>query len=106
MTVFTWLVLSVDVTTEILGDRDDIVTVVYWRCNGEQDGYTAYLERNRKIPYDPATYVPYADLTENQVLDWVFAAGDTQANTEAEIQQMLDVQIMPPVVSPALPWAV
>lgn len=105
MTVFTWIILSVDVTTEIFGERDDIVTVVYWRCSGEKDGYTACLERNSKIPYDPATYVPYANLTEAQVLDWVLSAGDTQANTEAEIQKMLDVQIMPPTVSPELPWA-
>lgn len=104
MTVFTWLVLSVDVSTEILVGHDDVITVVYWKCSGEQDGYTAYLERNSVIPYDPATYVPYADLTEDQVLGWVLADGDTQANTEAEIQQMLDAQITPTVVSPALPW--
>jgi hypothetical protein len=105
MTVFTWLVSSLACVPQLDGQADVVVTV-YWRCSGEQDGYTAYLERNSKIPYDPATYVPYADLTEAQVLDWVFADGDTQANTEAEIQQMLDAQITPPVVSPALPWAV
>jgi hypothetical protein len=106
MTVFIWVVTSVDVSTEVLAGHDDVVTVVYWKCSGEQDGYTAYLERNSVISYDPATYVPYADLTEAQVLGWVFAAGNTQANTEAEIQQMLDAQITPTVVSPELPWAV
>ena len=105
MATFTWTVLSVDVSTEVLAGHDDIVTVVYWQCVGEQDGYTASLSRNSKIPYDPATYVPYPDLTEAQVFSWVFA-DDTQAKTEAEIQQMLNVQITPPVVQPPLPWAV
>ena len=106
MAIFTWTVLSVDVSTEVLSGHDDIVTVVYWQCVGEQDGYSARLERNNKIPYDPATWVPYADLTEVKMLGWVFADGVTQTNTEAEIQQMLDVQITPPVISPALPWTV
>lgn len=105
MATFTWTVLSVDVSTELLAGHDDIVTVVYWQCVGEQDGYSARLERNSKIPYDAATWVAYADLTEAQMLAWVFAAEDLQTNTEAEIQQMLDVQITPPVVQPALPWA-
>ena len=105
MATFTWTVLSVDVSTELLAGHDDIVTVVYWQCAGEQDGHTASLSRNSKIPYDPATWVPYADLTEAQMLAWVFAADGVQTNTEAEIQQMLDVQITPPVVQPPLPWA-
>ena len=106
MATFTWTVLSVDVSTEVLAGHDDIVTVVYWQCVGEQDGYSARLERNSKISYDPATWVPYANLTETKMFEWVFADGVTQTNTEAEIQQMLDVQITPPVISPALPWAV
>jgi hypothetical protein len=106
MATFTWTVLAVDVSTEVLAGHNDIVTVVYWQCVGEQDGYTASLSRNSKIPYDPATWVPYADLTETKMFQWVFADGVTQTNTEAEIQQMLDVQITPPVISPALPWAV
>ena len=104
MATFTWTVLSVDVSTEMLAGHDDIVTVVYWQCVGEQDGYSARLERNTVIPYDPATYVPYADLTEAQMLAWVFSADGVQANTETEIQQMLNAQITPPVISPALPW--
>ena len=105
MATFTWTVLSVDVSTELLAGHDNIVTVVYWQCVGEQDGYFALLERNSKIPFEPATWVAYADLTESKMLEWVFADG-VQASTEAEIQQMLDAQITPLVISPALPWAV
>lgn len=105
MATFTWTVLAVDVSTEVLAGHNDIVTVVYWQCVGEQDGYTASLSRNSKIPYDPATWVAYADLTEAQMLAWVFAADGVQANTEAEIQQMLNAQITPAVISPTLPWA-
>lgn len=105
MATFTWTVLAVDVSTEVLFGYNDIVTVVYWKCAGEQDGYTATLSRNSRITYDPATYVPYPDLTEAQMLAWIFAADGLQANTEAEIQRMLNAQITPPVIQPALPWA-
>ena len=116
MATFTWTVLSVDVSTELLAGHDNIVTVVYWQCVGEQDGYFALLERNSKIPFEPATWVAYADLTESKMLGWVFVqtipntnkdapAITIQTATEAEIQQMLDVQITPTAISPALPWA-
>lgn len=105
MVTYTWTVLAVDVATEVLAGHNDVITVVYWQCAGEQDGYTASLRRNSKISYDPATYVPYADLTEGQMLAWVFAEDKLQANTETEIQKMLDDQITPSVVQPPLPWA-
>ena len=116
MATFTWTVLSVDVSTEMLSGHDDIVTVVYWQCVGEQDGYFARLERNSKITFEPATWVAYADLTESKMLGWVFAqtipntnkdapAITIQTATEAEIQSMIDAQITPPIIKPALPWA-
>jgi hypothetical protein len=44
-------------------------------------------------------------LAQDQVLGWIWANGVDQAVTEAAVQQQIDNQINPPVVTPPLPWA-
>jgi hypothetical protein len=50
-------------------------------------------------------FTPYADLTQDQVLGWVWANGVDKDATEAAVQQQIDNQINPPIVAPPLPWA-
>jgi hypothetical protein len=51
------------------------------------------------------TFTPYAQLTESQVLGWIWANGVDQTATEAAVAQQIQNQINPPVVTPPLPWA-
>jgi hypothetical protein len=87
------------------GNLTDVVITAHWRCTGTQDIYGAsvYGTCSFSQPGDPFT--PYPDLTQDQVLGWCWAAGVDKAETEALVQQQLDKQINPPVVTPALPWA-
>ena len=108
--IFTWSVLELGVENQTVDGHDDLVSVVYWECTGEQtvDGviYTVKLERNSVISYHADhPYVLYADLTEADALEWVFEQDSIKDNTEAEIQAMLDAQITPAILTPALPWA-
>jgi len=50
-------------------------------------------------------YTPYADLTQDQVLGWIWASGVDKDATEAAVNQQIDNAINPPVVTPPLPWA-
>jgi hypothetical protein len=50
-------------------------------------------------------FTPYADLTQDQVLGWVWANGVDKDATEAAVEQQIANAKNPPVVSPALPWA-
>lgn len=112
--MITWKILGVDCFPQ-KDNLTNVVYVVYWQCVGEQDGFTAALERNTKVECDPNNFTPYDQLTENQVMGWVWSSEAYKSKdqptvtvkdaTEREIQQMLDVQIAPPVISPALPWA-
>ena len=107
---FTWSVLELGVENQIVDGHDDMVSVVYWRCSGEQESngvtYSAFLERNSVIPYHADhPYVLYVNLTEADALEWIFEQDSVKANTEAEIQAMLDAQITPAILTPALPWA-
>jgi hypothetical protein len=49
-------------------------------------------------------FTPYADLTLDQVLGWVWANGVDKTATEAAVEGQIEAQKNPPVVSPPLPW--
>ena len=56
-------------------------------------------------PADPANFVPYSQLTQDQVLGWVWANGVDKDATEAALAQMIENQKNPPTIQPPLPWA-
>ncbi len=93
------------------GDLTNVVVTAAWRCNGEQtsDGktYTGTCYGTASFsPADPADFIDLANLTEADVLGWVWSAGIDKTATEASVQQQIDNQITPPIVVPPLPWAV
>jgi hypothetical protein len=57
------------------------------------------------VPTPTGTFTPYDQLTQEQVLGWIWDNGVDKDATEAAVQQQLDNQINPPVVTPPLPWA-
>lgn len=83
-----------------------IVVSANWLCAGEQDGFTASLSGTSVFPTPNGTYVPYHQLAEESVLNWVWTDGGVdKANTEASVNNALQAQINPPVVAQPLPWA-
>ena len=88
----------------------DVVISAGWVCNGVQvEGdktYNGSVYSSASFTLDPEQpFTPYADLTQEQVLGWVWASGVNQAATEAAVQQQIDNQINPPIIQPPLPWA-
>jgi len=109
---YTWLVEQMDCYPQADGETD-VVFTVHWRCNA-QDVVTADVEVTYKAtqygtvnttysPGDP--YTPYADLTQDQVLGWVWSGGVDKDAVEAALAQNISDQINPPVVTPPLPWS-
>ena len=89
------------------GSLTDIVVTAGWRCNGVQDTYNATIYSTCSFPQpeEGGQFTPYASLTQEQVLGWIWANGVDKETTEAAIQAQIDQQINPPIVQPALPWA-
>lgn len=90
--------------------QTDVVFQVGWRCNGllEQDNqsFSGTVYSTQSVTYKAGSpYTPYADLTQDQVLGWIWAAGVDQTATEAAVEQQIQDAINPPITSPALPWA-
>lgn len=107
----TWHVTELGVENRLVDGHDDMVSVVHWQCIGSEDvngtTHVASVCRNTTIPYNSEHhYVAFADLTEEEALEWVFEQDSIKANAEAEVQQMIDAQVTPPIVTPPLPWAI
>ena len=104
----TWTVTAMDCYPQAEG-QTDVVFTVHWTCAGTQTQdsttYNASVYSTCAVTYVSGTpYTPYADLTQDQVLGWIWASGVDQNATEAAVQQQIAQQINPPVVTPPLPW--
>jgi len=109
MATFTWTVTAMDCYPQAEG-QTDVVFTVHWTCAGSQvandQTYNTSVYSTCGVTYIAGTpYTPFADLTQDQVLGWIWTSGVDKTVTEAAVQVQIDNLINPPVVQPALPWA-
>lgn len=101
-----WVVSQMDCYPEKEGEAD-VVFNVHWRCNGVDGNYagTSYGTQNVPLSSD-SPFTPYEDLTQDQVIGWVKDAMGPErvAEIEANVEQQIENQRNPPVVTPPLPW--
>ena len=106
MTTITWNISQLDCLPQAPEGADYVVTA-HWQCTGVDGAYTGQVYSTTSFAVvQGEAFTPYADLTQDQVLGWVWANGVDKTATEAAVQQQIDNQINPPIVAPPLPWAV
>ena len=105
MTTITWVIERLDCVPQVPEGADYVVTA-YWRCNGVDANYSGTVYATTSFPVVEGAFTPYADLTLDQVLGWVWAHGVDKAATEAAVEGQIEAQKNPPIVAPPLPWAV
>ena len=103
-TTYIWTVTAMDCYPQEGGDTD-VVFTVHWTCAGTDGAYNASIYNTCNVPFTQGTFTPYADLTQDQVLGWIWANGVDKTATEAAVAQQIENQVNPPVVTPPLPWA-
>ena len=103
-TTITWTVTAMDCYPQEDG-LADVVFTVHWTCAGVDGEYNASVYSTCSVPLSQGNFTPYADLTQSQVLGWIWSNGVDQAATEAAVEQQIQNQINPPVVTPPLPWS-
>jgi hypothetical protein len=104
MTTITWVISALDCIPQTPEGADYVVTA-HWSCNGTDGTYNASVYSTCSLPVvESGNFIPYSSLTEQTVLGWIWANGVDQAATEAAVQQQINNQINPPVVTPPLPW--
>lgn len=105
MATYTWNVSAIDCYPQADGETN-VAFNVHWQLSATQDTYSGSVYSTCGVPAPTGTFTPYADLTQDQVLGWIWANGVDKDSAEAAVQAQIDAQITPTVVQPALPWAV
>jgi hypothetical protein len=104
---YTWNVVQMDCYPEQDGNTD-VVFTVHYTLSGEEAGFSGGVYGSVGVSLNPdAPFVAYADLTETQVIGWVQdALGAEQVTAyEDNVAQQINDQVVPPVVTPPLPWS-
>ena len=103
-TVITWNISVLNCIPQT-AEGADYVICCHWQCNGVDGQYNGSVYSTCSFPVvQGESFVPYADLTLETVLGWIWANGVDKAATEAAVEQQIQNQINPPIVSPPLPW--
>lgn len=103
MTMFQWVIEWMQCKPQE-GELLDVVITAGWRCNGTDGAFSGSVYSSASFPQPGDPFTPYDQLTQAQVLGWVWDSGVDQAATEAAVQAQIDAQINPPVVQLPLPW--
>jgi hypothetical protein len=103
--MFTWIIERLDCVPAVDG-KQDYVVMAYWRCNATDQGfYASHYGTCGFTVAEGDSFIPYADLTQDDVLGWCWANGVDKDATETNVQKELDSKINPPVVAKPLPWS-
>jgi len=101
---YTWLIEAIDCypTAE---QQTDVAFNIHWRCNATDDTHNATIYSTCAVTYTAGSpFTPYAQLTKDQVLGWIWGSGVNKDATQASLDTMIANIINPPVISPALPF--
>lgn len=99
----TWTIATLERDLQP-ADMDGAVVVAHWRVSEVDGDYSASSYGTVGFTPDPTApgYAPYADLTEEMVLGWVWESVD-QAATEAALAAKIEAE-KNPVTADGVPW--
>jgi len=103
----TWAIIQMDCYPEY-DNEQDVVFNVHWTLTADDGTYRGIVRGVQALPLNgEAPFIPFADLTEEQVLAWTLEAmgPETVAGYVANVAQQIADQINPPVTNPPLPWS-
>jgi len=103
-TVTTWVVTQLNCLPQAEG-QTNVVVVAHWSCNGTDGTYNGSVYSTTSFTYTGGSFIPYSELTEQDVLGWIWTNGVDKDATEAAVSQQIQNQIDPPIISPKLPWS-
>lgn len=102
-TTTTWTVTAMDCYSQA-GDNAAVVFRIHWTCSGTDGTYDSSVYSTCVVPAPSGAFTPYADLTQDQVLGWIWANDVDKDVIEAMVAQQIADQANPPITTPPLPW--
>jgi hypothetical protein len=97
-----WSITNMTCLLEVDG-YTDVVVQVTWKCIGTEGIFTAEQYDINVFSFDPVNFTPYSELTQDQVLSWVWLTVN-QTQIEEVVVAQLNNLANPPVVELPLPW--
>jgi hypothetical protein len=94
----TWTITQTDYET-----ANGFITTAHWTASAVDGDYTASIYSTCSWA-DGSPTIPYSDVTEAEVLAWVWDSGVSKDATEAALAQNIELQ-KNPVTATGTPWA-
>lgn len=101
-----WKISSLQTYPEAEGQTNFVCSAA-WNVSETVGDYTGSLSGSIAFKLDPeAPFTPFNELTETQVLDWVFASlgEDAIASAEADVDAQIAYQ-QAQIQTPSMPWS-
>jgi len=95
----TWKINQCDHKT-----ADGFITVAHWTCSGVDGEFNSSVYSTCSFE-DGTPSIPYVNVTEQNVLDWIWAHGVDKAAVEQSIASRI-AALQNPVSATGLPWTV
>ena len=97
MSTIVWNISQLDRQTS-----DGFVTTAHWQANATDGEYSASTYSTCSWSDGTAT-IPYASLTKETVLGWIWANSVDKAAVEASLNAQIELQ-KNPVTATGVPW--
>ena len=107
MITYSWDITALNSYPEYMGNQD-VVFTIFATYIGTDGTYSSSINLGQAlILSNDATFTPYADLTEEQVLGWLLAALTQQqiSQMQSKITAQIIADNQPPFVQLPLPWS-
>lgn len=95
---YTWTISNLDRRTS-----DGFIKVAHWRCTGADGDITSSVYSTVSFE-DGTPVIPYDNVTEAEVLNWIWANGVDKDATEAAVAAQIEA-LKNPVQASGVPWA-
>jgi len=96
--MITWNISQLDRQTS-----DGFVTTAHWQATATDGDYSASIVNTCSWSDGTAT-IPYASLTKETVLGWIWANGVDKDAVEASLDAQIELQ-KNPVTATGVPWS-
>lgn len=94
----TWTITQCDRLTS-----DGFITTAHWTCSGVDGEFSASIYSTCSFPAGTPS-IPYAQVTEAEVLNWCWSGGVDKDATEAAVAAQIEAK-KNPVQEAGVPWA-
>lgn len=97
MTTYNWTILNLDRRTS-----DGFIQVAHWQVTGTDGDISSSVYAT--CSFDGEASIPYDNVTEADVLGWIWANGVDKDATEQSIADRIEA-LKNPVQASGLPWS-